>query len=128
LEFADLVLFDFKHLNPLKHLKFTGASNPQSLKNLRRLDEERIPLAIRIPVIPGFNATPEEMQSMANFAASLKLSHECHLLPYHAFGQSKYKHFGIESRFHLVKSPTSELMEEFREIWLAQGLNTRIGG
>jgi pyruvate formate lyase activating enzyme len=125
---ADLVLFDFKHLHPLKHLKFTGVNNGLILENLKRLDAEGIPLLIRVPVVPGFNATVIEMQAMADFIASLIHPHPCHLLPYHSLARSKYRRLDMESRFYLVEEPSSELMREFSGIWRSRGLETQVGG
>ncbi len=125
---ADLILFDFKQVHPLKHLKFTGRENLQILENLKRLDAEGIPLIIRVPVIPGFNATPEDMRAMADFAAGLKRPHPCHLLPYHAFAQSKYRYFNIRQRFHLTDPPTPEMMHKFQTIWRHRGIEAQIGG
>ena len=127
-EFADLILFDFKHFNPLKHLKFTGVNNHQIIGNLKRLDAKGVPLIIRVPVVPGFNATVDEMRGMADFIAGLENPHPCYLLPYHAMAKPKYRLFGIEKCFHQTDSPSSELMRDFFEIWLRRGLDTQIGG
>ncbi len=126
--FADLILFDFKHIHPLKHLKFTGINNVQILTNLKRLDSEDKSLIIRVPVIPGFNATVQEMHTMANFVASLKRSHPCHLLPYHALGNSKHSRLGINPRYQPVETLSKGQMQEFLEIWKNRGIETQIGG
>jgi pyruvate formate lyase activating enzyme len=125
---ADLILFDFKHLNPLKHQKFTGRSNQKILENLKRLDAEGRALIIRVPVIPGCNATAQDMQAMADFVAGLAHPHPCHLLPYHAYAESKYRRFNIKRPFHLTDAPSSQVMQEFRDIWQRRGIETRIGG
>jgi pyruvate formate lyase activating enzyme len=127
-EYTDLILFDFKHRHPLKHLKFTGINNTQILRNLKRLDAEGRSLIIRVPVIPGVNATEEEMKTMADFAAGLKRSHPCHLLPYHAMGHSKYSHLGLNPRFQTTEAPSDEQMNAFCEIWKSRGLEVQIGG
>jgi len=127
-EFANLILFDFKHIHPLKHLKFTGSNNLQILDNLKRLDEAGRPMILRVPVIPEFNASREEMRAMAQFAAGLKQAHACHLLPYHAFADAKYHYLGMSSRFPLTESPPHELMEEFLNIWIDAGIEAQIGG
>ena len=128
--FADarLILFDFKHVHPLKHLKFTGQNNQQILENMKRLDAGKVPMIIRVPVIPGFNAAADDMQAMAEFVAGLKNSPVCHLLPYHAYADSKYKLFHKKRRFYLTEAPTDELMKEFQDIWSGRGIETRIGG
>jgi len=125
---ADLILFDFKQLHPLKHLKFTGRSNQKILENLKRLDAEGKALIIRVPVIPGCNATTRDMRAMADFVAGLVHPHPCHLLPYHAYAESKYRHFNIKRPFHLTDAPSSEMMQEFQAIWSRCGIETQIGG
>jgi pyruvate formate lyase activating enzyme len=127
-EFANLILFDFKHIHPLKHLKFTGVNNSQILLNLKKLDSEGTSLIVRVPVVPEFNATVQEMHKMASFVASLKHSHPCHLLPYHALGNSKHNRLGIDSRFQPVETLSRDQMQEFREIWESKGIQTQIGG
>ncbi|MBW1960234.1 MAG: glycyl-radical enzyme activating protein [Deltaproteobacteria bacterium] len=127
-EFADLILFDFKHIHPLKHLKFTGVNNQQILENLKRLDAEGRALIIRVPVIPGFNATIGEMEAMASFAAKLKNPHTCHLLPYHPLGNSKYSRFGRKPVFQPDDELSREQMQEFLSIWESHGIKSQIGG
>jgi pyruvate formate lyase activating enzyme len=127
-EFSDLVLFDLKHIHPLKHLKFTGVNNTQILENLKRLDAEGKSLIIRVPVVPGFNATVEEMQAMADHIAGLKHPHPCHLLPYHALGNSKYGYLGMKPRFQPIESLSREQLLEFCTVWKRRGIETQIGG
>ena len=38
LEYVDLVLYDMKHMDPLKHKEYTGLSNENILSNLKKLD------------------------------------------------------------------------------------------
>ena len=127
-QFADLILYDFKHIHPLKHTKFTGVGNQKILENLQRLNEQGKDMFIRIPVIPGFNDSAKEMEAMAKFISQLTHLPPCHLLPYHALGVSKYKHLGSEPNIHSMEGPSKEQMKEFRDIWIRQGIDTQIGG
>jgi pyruvate formate lyase activating enzyme len=127
-EFADLILFDFKHVHPLKHTKFTGVDNGKILENMRKLNEQGKDMIIRVPVIPGFNDSAEEMESMAKFISQLKRPPPCHLLPYHALGVSKYKHLGTEPKTRDAEGPSKETMQEFLGIWNRHGIATQIGG
>ena len=85
-------------------------------------------MILRVPVIPEFNASKEEMRAMAQFAAGLKQAHACHLLPFHAFADAKYRCLGMSSRLPLTESPPHELMEEFLNIWIGAGIKAQIGG
>jgi pyruvate formate lyase activating enzyme len=51
-------------------------------------------LSIRVPVIPTFNATSEEIRAIARFADALPGVEEIYLLPYHRLGQDKYAGLG----------------------------------
>ena len=46
-------------------------------------------LSIRVPVIPTFNDTPEEIRAIAAFADKLQGVADIYLLPYHRLGQDK---------------------------------------
>ena len=127
-EFADLILFDFKHIHPLKHLKFTGSDNVQILDNLKGLDKTGRPMILRVPVIPEFNASVEEMRDMAQFVAGLSQAHTCHLLPYHAFAAAKYRCLGMPRRLPALASPSKDLMKAFLNIWTDTGIKVQIGG
>jgi len=92
LHHVDLVLYDLKHMDPVAHQLFTGVSNDVILENVRRICQEmHIPLLARIPVMPGFNDSIENMEATGRFiAAELGSSTEVYLLPYHKLGEVKY--------------------------------------
>ena len=97
LPYLDLYLMDIKHTNPEKHKAFTGRSNERMLENARKTALSGMTrLVIRVPVIPGFNDTVEEIQGIARFAATLPGVDKIHLLPYHRLGQDKYTGLGRE--------------------------------
>ncbi len=65
------------------------------LENARKIaDSQKTELSIRVPVIPTFNDTEEEIQEIAGYAASLPGVNKIHLLPYHRLGQDKYEGLG----------------------------------
>lgn len=95
LPYLDTYLLDIKHTNPVKHEEFTGKRNDLMLENARKIaDSGKTRLIIRVPVIPGFNDTAEEIASIASFAGKLKGVDTIHLLPYHRLGESKYEGLG----------------------------------
>lgn len=97
LPYLDLILFDIKHLDTRSHRAYTGVDNDLILANLHRLAEIRAPVAVRIPLIPGFNADPHSLGSIARFIAEEKhLSKQVGLLPYHTLGRAKYASLGRE--------------------------------
>lgn len=126
----DQYLLDIKHMDPDKHREFTGKSNELMLENAKKIAASGLTeLSIRIPVIPGFNDTPEEIRDIALFAGSLPNVKRLHLLPYHRLGQDKYTGLGREYPMGNVEPPTRETMQ----ILLAtaeknSGLECQIGG
>lgn len=95
LDYLDCYLMDIKHTNTAKHEQFTGRSNELMLENAKRIAASgKTELVIRVPVIPTFNATPEEIAGIARFADSLPGVRKLHLLPYHRLGQDKYAGLG----------------------------------
>jgi pyruvate formate lyase activating enzyme len=95
LPYLNHVLYDLKHVDNETHRKFTGLGNELILDNLRRLVALEAPVTIRVPLIPGFNATVESMQAIAQFVQALGGSVPgLDLLPYHTLGHNKYKALG----------------------------------
>jgi len=125
---ARLILIDLKHVHPLKHLKYTGVNNQRILDNILRLDGASVPMVIRVPVVPGFNATATEMRMMAEFVSGLTHPPPCHLLPFHFMAGGKYERLGMADRFFRAEVPSQEQMESFRKVWEGFGLTVQIGG
>ena len=63
LPYLDDILYDLKHLDSDLHRKFIGLGNELILSNLRRLVAAGAPVTIRVPLIPGFNASTESVDS-----------------------------------------------------------------
>ena len=71
LNYVDLVLYDFKEMESAKHKTHTGVSNTLILDNVRKIYHERqIPLLARVPVVPGFNDSVENITATARFVAN----------------------------------------------------------
>jgi pyruvate formate lyase activating enzyme len=113
LEFTDLVLFDIKCLDSEKHKKATGKSNRRILDNVRKVARCK-PLRIRIPVIPGFNDSPEEIGEIVRFARSELGCTNVDLMTYNKMGESKYER--LNRPRIAVESMDENRMEELKKI------------
>lgn len=94
---TDLFITDLKHMDSAVHRQYTGVPNEQILDNMERLAGLSKPLMIRIPVIPGVNDTPENMEASADFILE-KLHNrieELQLLEFMRLGEEKYKSLDI---------------------------------
>lgn len=128
LKVLDYVLMDIKHMDSAKHKEFTGQPNEMILENAKRIAESGADLTIRIPVIPTFNNTPEEIGAIADFAVSLPGVKHLHLLPYHRMGQDKYSRLGREYLMEGIEPMSKEYMEMLLKAAKRPGLECQIGG
>ncbi len=129
LPYLDLYLLDIKHTDSEKHQKFIGRPNDIVLENAAKIAcFPSTRLIVRVPVIPTFNDTPEEIGSIARFASGLPGVEEIHLLPYHRLGQDKYEGLGRAYSLDGIAPPTKDLMETLRKEAEKYGLKAQIGG
>lgn len=128
LEYLDLYLMDIKHINPEKHKEFIGKTNERVLENARKIAKKANKLIIRVPVIPTFNDTEEEIREIAEFTKSLETVQELHLLPYHPYGSDKYKALGREYAMSHIVPPNDEKMQSLLNVVNSVGLKGQIGG
>lgn len=130
LPYLDQYLLDIKHMNPRKHKEFTGRSNELMIENAMKIAKSGMTeLSIRVPVIPGFNDTEEEIRQIAAYTATLPNVKRMHLLPYHRLGQDKYTGLNREYLMGNVKPPTNEHMEKLLKVAeVTSGIECQIGG
>ena len=64
----------------------------------------------RIPLIPGFTDTDENLEAVANFVQGLDREIPVNILPYHRMGMGKYKMLDREYRLgDLTQQPREKL-------------------
>ena len=126
---TDLFLMDIKHFDSEKHKAFTTKPNEKILANAKYIAANAKKLIIRVPGIPGFNDTREEIGQICAFTTLLPNVNEIHLLPYHRMGRDKYTGLGRDYPMgDEVLPPTKEKMDELKMVAEAFGLKVRIGG
>ena len=130
LPYLDHYLMDIKHMDSEKHKRFTGKGNELMLENAKKIAASgQTFLSMRVPVIPTFNDTPEEIRAIARFADALPGVEEIYLLPYHRLGQDKYAGLGRVYELPDILPPETEHMERLkREVENCTKLRCHIGG
>ena len=129
LPYLDLILFDVKHVDDAAHRAYTGVGNELILANLRRLVALRAPVVVRVPLIPGFNATHEGIQAIAELVLGLNGTVvPVELLPYHAFGRAKYEALARAYAWEGQRILTDGEVESLAEIMKRRGLVVTVGG
>ena len=112
-----------------KHREFTGQPNERILENAFRVaSSTNVKLSIRVPVVPPFNGTVEEITEIARFAERLPGVRELHLLPYHRLGQDKYAGLGRTYALEQLEPPTQGMMQKLLEAAQQFNLECQIGG
>lgn len=118
LPYTDLFLADFKAASPEKMRQMTGADYRQVLGNIQKL-MERSRVLVRIPVIPGYNDSAEDMEN----AGAVLRGARVQLLPFHRLATSKYQALGLVYAFADCTPPTVEKMNEMKEILKNKGVD-----
>lgn len=118
---ADLLLFDVKHYDEKKHLQGTGVSNATILRNLARAVADGIEVLARIPVIRGYNDSPEDAEGFGRLLAGMGIE-AAQLLPFHQMGESKYAMLGLAYPLASAAPLHKEDLEGYRQILLSQGM------
>ena len=126
----DTYLMDIKHMNPNKHKEFTGRENTLMIENARKIAESgACELIIRVPTIPTFNDTVEEIMAIAKYAESLPGVRQIHLLPYHDYGRGKYEGLNRPYPMGELGRIPDEQMERLKNAVLSgTSLHCQIGG
>ena len=125
---VDWLFVDLKHMDTSAHRAGTGVGNERIHANLEAL--ARSPrdarVVVRIPIVPGFNDSPENLRSTARFLVELGLS-EVNLLPFHRLAESKYDQLGLTYAHAATEPPTAAEMDRHRRVFADAGLDCHIG-
>ena len=123
----ELVLFDIKHHHQGRHREGTGVGMERILGNFRAAlaaaATGRGPKVLpRIPVIPGYNDSPDDA---AGFASLLREAgaDSVQLLPFHQFGQNKYALLGMSYGLAKKKALHPEDLAGFAALFDRQGIH-----
>jgi len=129
LPLTDLFLYDLKNMDPALHKKYAGVDNGTILANADKLLEGGARLIFRIPVIPGVNTIPSELEAMVRFLKErAEKMTEVHLLPYHRIAENKYQSLQMELKLSDVAEPGEHMMSQLKEEFSHTGLEVIIGG
>lgn len=124
----EFFLWDIKHMNPEKHKALTGVSNELILRNARSASERNIPLYIRVPVIPGYNDSEENIRAVCEFSRSLTSVQEVHLLPLHHLGKARYDSLNRDYSIADIPLIPDGTLESMKNLVESYGLTCHLGG
>ncbi|HVO20751.1 MAG TPA: glycyl-radical enzyme activating protein [Anaeromyxobacter sp.] len=129
LPLIDLFLVDVKLADPERHARATGQDGSTIRENLRRLvrtldGAAAQRLRLRVPLVPGFTADPENLAAVADLIASLDRSLSVELMNFNPLAAAKYRRMGKD---HALADRTTSYSEQelagFRAVLVGRGLS-----
>ncbi|MEQ4976337.1 [formate-C-acetyltransferase]-activating enzyme [Enterobacter cloacae] len=124
---CDEVLFDLKIMDPEHARSVTAVNLPRVMENLTQLVAEGINVIPRVPLIPGYTLTDANMASVLAFLLPSGIR-QLHLLPFHSYGEPKYRLLGQQWSMREVSSPTADEVAAMRRMAEDKGFHVTIGG
>ena len=127
LQYVDIVLYDLKHMNSEEHKRCTGVGNELILENLYRISTElKLPIIVRTPIVPDYNASDKNMHLMGAFLSEkIPTCIEVNLLPYHNMGEGKNDQLEKGQSDFTSHSPSADEMEHLLNILESYGLKAK---
>ena len=123
MEYADMFYYDLKLLDSGFHKKYTGVGNEVILDNMRYVAESGIPVVIRAPLIPGINASEDDIHNLAKTVLEYAPNSLVSMLSYHEYGKNKYRMIGKE--YPMPETPTMTEEEKARAVEIVSSYDLR---
>lgn len=118
LPYADLILYDIKHIDNVKHKELTGVENTLILENAKKLGAMQAPKVwIRTPIIPSSTDSEENIIGIANFIKeNMPHVEKWELVSFNNLGKQKYNLLGKEWFYKDTPLITKGKMQKLCEI------------
>lgn len=123
LPYVDLILYDLKEIDPIRHEQYTGVSNEVILENCRWLGEKiragaPLKLWIRTPIIPGYTAREDNISGIAEFIDQYlgDAVERWDLLAFNNLARAKYERLDLDWPLKTAPLLTKSEMEQYTNI------------
>jgi pyruvate formate lyase activating enzyme len=124
---TDLFLYDLKHMDSETHRNMVRVPNELILSNAEHIAEAGGKLQIRIPIIPQFNDSEENIRRTAEFCRALgEAVVTVQLLPYHNLGVVKYQRIDDSKKVMEAAPPSEEKVSRLKSIMEEYGLHVTV--
>jgi pyruvate formate lyase activating enzyme len=120
------VYFDLKHMDPARHGELMGVPPDVILRNLKTVAARKIPITIRLPLIPGYNDSEENLTATAALVREVAPDATVNILPYHKYGANKYATVGMTYTLDELRENTPEELDRAKSIFQTRGLRCEV--
>jgi pyruvate formate lyase activating enzyme len=124
---TDLFLYDLKQMDSHRHEQMTGVGNGVILKNLRGIDGRGKPIWVRVPLIPGYNDSIENLRQVSEFTKALTHVEKVSLLPYNGAAGAKYSFMGRKYALEHLDGQKNQENAHLTKLFSSVGLEVELG-
>lgn len=122
---VDLILYDVKLADPVRHARATGRDNARILANLAELVRRGAPVEVRMPVVPGWNSDDENVAATAERLRAMGVR-SLVLLPYNHLWEAKLPRLGVDRRPLGIRPPPEAFYGALAQAFSRHGIDARI--
>jgi len=114
LPWLDHLYADLKQMDSRLHQLWLGEDNRLILENIKQVNSSgfTLDITIRLPLIPGFNDSDQNLKETVKFCEKLSNIKEIEILPYHRLGSDTYRHLDLDYQCLDLTPPSEEYLEE----------------
>ena len=105
-----------------KHKKKVGVHNSLIIENIHYAFKEKKKIVLRIPVIPQFNDSLADAEEFSTLFNSLDID-QVQLLPFHQFGENKYKLLGRRYEMEGIKALHPGDLYDYQQVFLEHDIH-----
>lgn len=118
LPYCDMLITDIKMMDAEQHKKYTGAGNGLILDNIRYISSKRIPMVIRLPIIPGVNNNLHHVREVGRFMTEAMKERpvQVQFLRFRRLGEEKYRSLGMPYRMEDVDPERNAFEADIKEM------------
>ena len=125
--YLDQILYDIKIMDEDDFKSIIQGSATLVKNNFRKLVESGANITTRIPLIPTYTTTDQNIHSIIEFLKDLKIN-QVDLLPFHQFGSSKYKSLGMDYLCEDLPLLKDDEIKDIQTRFEASGIQVNLGG
>lgn len=122
---ADMLLLDIKAFDPEVSVKLTGGDNKNAFATLDHCEATGKRVWIRHVLLRGYTLDAEQLEGLAKKLKGYSCVEVIELLPFHKYGEDKWKSVGREYALADVAPTTQEEVDWAKSFFAAEGLHVR---